>query len=471
MTIPSVLSMYGIVLGYICETKDTDFDIWSEKIILTPILFTAFWSLADPWTKMIVSMAPVPSLVGLTGVILLAVGIIATGYLATGGVGAYLASSSAGAVMGIGASFVVLLSDYVLRKYFRKRLLLALTFRNLGTSFGLVLIPTITNLLLYKTELKVSLLLMAMVLLPTVFGILTFRLPSLQRTSPYSLLLSTEEDNELPVMISSDMSKSTRDPLDQNYSESLEYSEAEERAHGGGLLSEGGNMYAYEEPDEDIDLFVNPSVARSNSKWEHELRAFKTFQFWAATVGWVGVKGSTLFFWVLLPTLSCDIVRDSYVCMPVSIIAGFATFVPSLASYKILQMTSQNRRLYFGLTCLLCGITLIGLAKATQYIWIVICAALGGIGIGSLIICQDLALYDVLGAETTRGTQKGVSTIVGLSILIFCFIHSVDFCLYITALLLFLGGFHWISSPALNFIKATRYRPANTMNRTSRDET
>lgn len=136
---------------------------------------------------MIVSLAPVPSLVGLTGVILLAVGIIATGYLATGGVGAYLASSSAGAVMGIGASFVVLLSDYVLRKYFRKRLLLALTLRNLGTSFGLVLIPTITNLLLYKTELKVSLLLMTMVLLPTVLGILTFRLPSLRRTSPYRL--------------------------------------------------------------------------------------------------------------------------------------------------------------------------------------------------------------------------------------------------------------------------------------------
>ena len=46
MTIPSILAMYGVVLEYIRETKSTDFDVWDEKIILTPILFTAFWNLA-----------------------------------------------------------------------------------------------------------------------------------------------------------------------------------------------------------------------------------------------------------------------------------------------------------------------------------------------------------------------------------------------------------------------------------------
>lgn len=46
MTVPSILAMYGIVLAYIRETESVDFDIWSEKIILTPILFTAFWNIA-----------------------------------------------------------------------------------------------------------------------------------------------------------------------------------------------------------------------------------------------------------------------------------------------------------------------------------------------------------------------------------------------------------------------------------------
>lgn len=58
---------------------------------------------------------------------------------------------------------------------------------------------------------------------------------------------------------------------------------------------------------------------------------------------------------------------------------------------------------------------------------IVICALLGGISIGSLSSCQDLALYDVLGAETMRSVHKGFSTIVGLCILSFCFIHSMLF--------------------------------------------
>lgn len=131
------------------------------------------------------SIASIPRVVGIIGVFLLAVGIIATGYLATGGVGAYLASSSAGAVMGIGASFVSLLSDYVLRKYFRKKLLLALTLKNVGVSLGLVLIPSITNLLLQEVKLKSGLQLMTIVLIPTALGTLTFRVPSSQRSSPY----------------------------------------------------------------------------------------------------------------------------------------------------------------------------------------------------------------------------------------------------------------------------------------------
>lgn len=142
------------------------------------------------------SMASMPRLVGIIGVILLTVGIIASGYLATGGVGAYLASTSAGAVMGIGASFVILLSDYVLRKYFRKKLLIALTLRNVGTSFGLVLIPSLTNLLLHEARLKTGLQLMTILLLPTAIGVLTLRLPSMERSSPYRFSFKDGSNNK-----------------------------------------------------------------------------------------------------------------------------------------------------------------------------------------------------------------------------------------------------------------------------------
>lgn len=46
MTVPSILAMYGIVLAYIHENNTNNFDILSEKIMLTPILFTAFWNLS-----------------------------------------------------------------------------------------------------------------------------------------------------------------------------------------------------------------------------------------------------------------------------------------------------------------------------------------------------------------------------------------------------------------------------------------
>ncbi|KZC13105.1 PREDICTED: uncharacterized protein LOC107191155 [Dufourea novaeangliae] len=469
MTIPSILSMYGVILGYINESKDSDVDIWSEKIILAPIIFTAFWNLADPWTKMIVNMASTPRLVGIIGVILLAVGIIATGYLATGGVGAYLASSSAGAVMGIGASFVVLLSDYVLRKNFRKKLLLALTLRNIATSVGLILIPNITGLLLHKTDLKTGLLLMTLILVPAVLGTSTFRLPSPQRTLPYSLLL-TEEDNELPIRISPDVPGSTQHAGGQHESENLEYDDAEERTQEGGLFSEGSNMYAYEELDEDVDLFENPAV-HSDSPWKQQIRPLKNFRFWAAMMGSVGVKTSILFFWILLPVLSFGVTRSYSMYIPLCTMAGFGTLLPNLASYKVLKMTNHNRRIYFGLAAWLCAITLTGLTYVGNYTGIMILALLGGVSIGSLSSCQDLALYDVLGSQMMRSVNKGFSTIVGLSILIFSFIHDVNFCLNITSLLLYFGGVYWLSSPVLSFLKTRQYRSSHTSNRTSGDTT
>lgn len=130
-------------------------------------------------------MASIPRLVGLIGVALLTTGVIASGYLATGGVGAYLAGLSAGAVMGIGASFVIVESETVLRRHFRVRLPLALTLKNIATSIGFILVPALTHFLLVETNLKTGLLLMTIAFVPTAVGTLTLRFPAPQRASPY----------------------------------------------------------------------------------------------------------------------------------------------------------------------------------------------------------------------------------------------------------------------------------------------
>ncbi|XP_076650424.1 uncharacterized protein LOC143357737 [Halictus rubicundus] len=462
MTIPSILPMYGVVLDFINESRSIELSLWSEKIMLTPILFIAFWNLADPWTRMIVSMASIPRLVGIIGVTLLTVGILATGYLATGGVGAYLASSSAGAVMGIGASFVVLLSDYVLRKNFRKKLLLALTLKNVATSIGLIIIPSITDLLLHNTGLKSGLQLMTMILIPTALGALTFHLPSAQSTSPYSLLLS-EEDNEIPIRTSSDAPENTLELNSPSRPGSHNYGDADERAHNDELFSEGNNMYSYQEPDDDVDLFVSP-LQPSDSKWKQQLQLLKNLRFWMAVVGWVGMKLCTLFFWLWLPVISSMTPAERSVRVLQFTMAGFGTLLPNIASYKILQLTNHNRRIYFGLASWFCAVILIGLTYARGSMIVMIWALLGGISIGSLSSCQDLALYDVMGIETMRSVNKGFSTIVGLCVLVFSFVHSVNFCMNITSALLFFGGLFWLSSPILSFMESTRYRQSCAAN-------
>lgn len=149
------------------------------------ILVIFLSSLADPWTKTITDLASIPRLVGLIGVALLTTGVIASGYLATGGVGAYLASLSAGAVMGIGASFVIVQSETLLRKHFRVKLPLALTLKNIAASFGFIFVPALTHYLLEETGLKAGLLLMTIAFVPTALGTLTLRSPALQRPSSY----------------------------------------------------------------------------------------------------------------------------------------------------------------------------------------------------------------------------------------------------------------------------------------------
>lgn len=93
--------------------------------------------LLDSWKRIIVSIASVPCLAGLKGVILLVIGIIATGYLAT--------------------SFDILWSNYIWRKHFSKKFLIPLTIRNVGLSFSLELDPNVAYLLLHEARLKTGL--------------------------------------------------------------------------------------------------------------------------------------------------------------------------------------------------------------------------------------------------------------------------------------------------------------------------
>ncbi|KAL6423747.1 hypothetical protein ACFW04_010314 [Cataglyphis niger] len=452
--------MYGIVLGYL-TTNTFYFDLWSAKITLTPILFVAFWSLADPWTKTITGLASIPRLVGLIGVILLTTGVIASGYLATGGAGAYLASLSAGAVMGIGASFVIVESETVLRKHFRIRLPLVLMLKNVAASIGFTIVPALMHFLLMETELKSGILLMTIVFIPTALGTLTLRSPPPRQASPYRLLLPTDEDNELGIRISSDRESESERQNKGIDNASYENSNKNNR-NAVPLFSEINSIYAYQESDEDVVLFSN-STMQLNSKWKQEFRVLRYFRFWAAAVTWIGMKAGSLYFWILVPAIFVQRTAESSVCysddwMMLLVVAGLGSFVPSIASCWSITTTAQYRRIYFGSACWLGSIILLGLSYTINYYWFLICSLLGGISISSLLTCQDLTLCDVLGNQFAHISHKLFSTLVGLGVLTFCFVHNENVCLRAVALLQFLGGCYWTVPPVWEIVQAWRLR-------------
>ena len=124
----------------------------------------------DPWTKKIVNLASVPRVMTLIGIALLSMGILASGYLATGGVAAYLASLSAGAVMGIGASLVMMQTEKIVQQHFRMKLPLARTLINVAFSIGLVLAPLVALALFTTLGIQAGLMTMIIYFIPTILA-------------------------------------------------------------------------------------------------------------------------------------------------------------------------------------------------------------------------------------------------------------------------------------------------------------
>ncbi|XP_015597589.1 uncharacterized protein LOC107268886 [Cephus cinctus] len=367
MTVPSILSMYGVVMGYLESDIEPDIDLYTGKITMTPILFYAFWNLTDPWSRTIVSLASVPRLVALIGVMLLSIGVLASGYLATGGVGAYLARLSAGAVMGIGASIIIIQSENMLRRHFRTRLRLVLTLKNIAFALGQILAPGYAFLLLSKAGLQTGLFLMAIIFIPTALGAATFAPPALQYAAPYTLLLG-EEDNELTIKDTSpDVTRGTQHETEAGQTDAsiraLEQGQRPEQepetAEGPPpLFGAGSNSFSYEDPEDDVSLFVTP-IARVSTTWSDEFRTMKLVTFWFAVFAWTGLKIGPLSICLLLPLLTIVRVNSATLAdgVIVLIVLGVGTLIPAIGSYWNLK-TAHQRSVYFGLSCWLGGFVL-----------------------------------------------------------------------------------------------------------------
>ncbi|XP_034948964.1 uncharacterized protein [Chelonus insularis] len=447
ITVPSVISMYGIILGYLATNSSKNFDVWNEEIILTPILFTAFYHLADPWTRIIVNLASAPRIIGLIGVGLLSVGVLASGYLATGGVGAYLASSSAGAVMGIGGSLILIQTDVVLRKNFRSHLQKVLICKEISTCLGYILAPIFIFFILSSNfSLHVASLLMASIFIPTALGILFYHYPTVKPSTSSYMLLIADEDNNVHE------ENSTRNLIrhEEPYSGNTpDY-----------LFGEGSETFSYMQGlEDDQELFNVTTQHISNLKfeWKQILRVMKSGKFWIGVITWIGCKVNSLLIWILLPSIvirSSDLSFELIRGVVATIMVAIGTFIPNMiAIWK--PNSARTRSLCFGaaswLGCLvLFGLSTLPLGDAK----FLVVGFLGGISIGGMSVFLESIILDILDNSIAKKAHMVFSTIVGLSILGFIFISNSTICLHLTAITELIAGCYWLIFPIVEIIRA-----------------
>lgn len=172
------------------------------------------------------------------------------------------------------------------------------------------------------------------------------------------LLLSGDEDTELGIRMTPDITEETND---RSNSANNYLNNSKRDSNSMPLFNEVNSIYAFQD-DEDVELFVNPNV-RSGKRWHQEFRVLRYFRFWAALITWIGMRTCSLFFWILVPTLYLKRASPVYYSdwVILLIVAGFGTFLPSVISCWLAITTMRYRRIYFGSACWLSSLVLIGM--------------------------------------------------------------------------------------------------------------
>ncbi|XP_044011958.1 uncharacterized protein LOC122854970 isoform X5 [Aphidius gifuensis] len=416
MTVPCLCAMYGVILGFLSIDSPTPLDLWKEDIMRTPILFTAFLNLADLWTRLIVNLATIPSLVGLIGVFLLTIGVLASGYLTTGGQAVYLASVSAGAIMGIGFIFA----------------------------------------LLSRFDLQIGLLLMSCIFIPTALGTLVLRYPTIKSsTSLYTLLIS-EEEKVFHSRANPDITNVAK-ARENNFKASAVTNENSNSQNYSDLFREGSDTYSYQDFDDIEEHFSISSFNSGNLlyKWNENLVVTRSNKFWMITISWLGSRLAALFIWILLPSLAIIQLPSASITEGVALVmaTGFGTLIPNTTSYWK-PKTARWRSFLFGGSSWLGSFVLLSLTAAQSIYVFIFLAFAGGISIAGTSVYLESTLFDALGCQHTNTARNIISTIVGLCMLTFLFIPDPSYCIKLISALQFIGGSYWILIPLLGIIQA-----------------
>lgn len=300
----------------------------------------------DPLTDAILKLAAVPQLISLIGVTLLTIGLIASSYLASGGVAAYLASLSAGVVMGIGASLAILQCEHCLREFYVYRPSLASAFRTVAYGSGLLIAPVFSQVILESNTYPSGLMRLSTILVPAALGTLLLR--STRRrsptSSPYRLLLTEESSG-------------------RSFTNGREPGTGEANSPGG-FDGHGNEAYAYD--DADTVHYDTESRGTTRNKvttgWRKYCKLMRTTDFCGMLFSYAGHKGVYLLTYVIVPPLMSAKIGGNYKFLVVLwlILLGMGIAVSGVGLYFWDQNSARTRSITYGCSTWITAVTMMG---------------------------------------------------------------------------------------------------------------
>ncbi|GLV44693.1 hermes [Carabus blaptoides fortunei] len=456
--IPSIITSYGIFMLYTRIELSSITDeprLWDIALLPAPIVFVAFRTLSDPWSKTIVTTSTWPRL-----------------WLAMRESIHTIIYMLAGSLTGFGSSLALTQCETLIAQYFRLKLTTVTNLLTCGYALGYILVPIVLGFVLLHKGILRTLLIYQAILMQCALVVLVFKKPEYLKATRrrYELLQNASEDDEMifakdepdleqqniNLPSTNEVTSNTNSLADsQTRSTLLQDSFARGNVHrssgrSGSELdvpdplyndTQANTLYTFDNnitsAANDDDIFPAPRTEHIvATHWLEELGFLKKLSFYKTLFLLVSEKYSLLVFWLLFPTYLYTDMTHLKVQQTTFLVGAMglgSLFIALFAPF--LPVATGNRQTVASLFCLLSSSGYFILSDAGTEGWLLCGALLITISITALHVLYPAIIKQILGLDADKAHTL-LYTLTGISLL-FLLVQDASYrnCFRVMALL------------------------------------
>ncbi|XP_049872738.1 uncharacterized protein LOC126371471 [Pectinophora gossypiella] len=149
ITVPTLLSMYGLIILKAIREEDHDEDevlrIWDVDIALVPVIMVVIRLLLESWCRALVKIFNMPRFIALAGLCMTVAGVLLSSYAAGYGTHDHIVSIFSGIFIGIGCALTGQQTEVIITHYFRDKLTMAQRLVRMAPSVGNSIVPIVVG--------------------------------------------------------------------------------------------------------------------------------------------------------------------------------------------------------------------------------------------------------------------------------------------------------------------------------------